>query len=87
MERILVIDDELSFRQLLCRTLQTKGFFAIEAANCRDAILAAAGQTPDLIVCDVEMPDGTGHDVFEALKENASPATIPFIFMNGQLPG
>ena len=84
METILVIDDEPSFRQLLRRTLQAKGFCVLEAANCQEAILAAAGQTPDLIVCDVEMPDGTGHDVFEALKGNPATSTIPFIFMTGR---
>ncbi|HUD45493.1 MAG TPA: response regulator [Candidatus Baltobacteraceae bacterium] len=84
METILLIDDEPSFRRLLRCALQTKGFIVLEAENCHDSILKAIAQVPDLIVCDVEMPDGTGHDVFEALKENPTTSTIPFIFMTGK---
>ena len=84
MKTILVIDDELSFRQLLCRALPAKQFVAVEAGTCRDAILTATAQLPDLIVCDVELPDGNGHDVFDALKENSATSAIPFIFMTGK---
>ena len=83
MKTILVIDDEVSFREVLLRALRAKGFLVLEAANCRSAILAATDQVPDLIVCDVEMPDGTGHDVFDALKAKTSTSAIPFIFMTG----
>jgi two-component system, NtrC family, sensor kinase len=84
MESILVIDDEPSLRQPLRLALQAKGFVVLEAANCRDGILSATAQAPDLIVCDVDLPDGTGHGVLEALKENSATSTIPFIFMTGQ---
>jgi len=84
MESILVIDDEPSFRHPLRLGLQAKGFVVLEAANCRDGILAANAQTPDLIVCDVELPDGTGHDVLKALQSNSATSAIPFIFMTGQ---
>ena len=83
MDSILVVDDESSFRTLLSRTLREKGFVALEAATCRDAILEAVAQLPDLIVCDVNLPDGTAHDVLEALRDNAATSTIPFIFTTG----
>ena len=84
MESILLIDDEASFRHPLRLCLKAKGFDVLEAGNCRDAILAATAKAPDLIVCDVELPDGTGHDVLEALKGNSATSTIPFIFMTGR---
>lgn len=84
MNTILVIDDEPSLRKTLRQALLGKGFVALEAANCRDGIYAATAHTPDLIVCDIEMPDGTGHDVFDALKENPTTSTIPFIFVTGK---
>jgi signal transduction histidine kinase len=84
MDTILVIDDEPSLRMTMRLTLQAEGFVVLEAGNCRDAILAAKAHAPGLIVCDVEMPDGTGHDVFEALKQNPTTSTIPFIFITGK---
>jgi two-component system NtrC family sensor kinase len=84
VKTILVIDDDLSLRQLMCRAFPANDFFALEAGTCRDAILAATAQVPDLIVCDVELPDGTGHDVFDTLKQNSITSAIPFIFMTGK---
>jgi signal transduction histidine kinase len=84
VKTILIIDDDLSFRQLLRRALPAKEFCAVEAGTCRDAILTATAQVPDLIVCDVELPDGTGHDVFDVLKEHSATSAIPFIFMTGK---
>jgi two-component system, NtrC family, sensor kinase len=83
METILLIDDEQSLRRPMRLALQAKGFAVLEAANCRDAIQAATDQGPDLIVCDVELPDGTGHDVLKALQGNSATLAIPFIFMTG----
>jgi len=84
METILVIDDELTLRLPLRLALQAKGFAVLEAANCRDAICTAKSKVPDVIVCDVEMSDGTGHEVLQALKENPATSAIPFILMTGQ---
>ncbi len=80
---ILVIDDEASFRQPLRLSLQAKGFATLEAATCQDGIHTAKAQKPDLIVCDVDLPDGTGHKVLEALKDDPATSAIPFIFMTG----
>jgi len=84
METILLIDDEEPIRLPLRMALKARGFAVLEAANCRDGIQAATSKLPDVIVCDVDMPDGTGHQVFEALKGNQATSAIPFIFMTGQ---
>ncbi len=83
METILVVDDESSMRQPLCIALRSKGFLVLEADNCRDGVQTAKTRKPDLIVCDINLADGTGHDVFDALKGNGATSTIPFIFMTG----
>src|SRR5665213_1050355 len=83
METILLIDDESSFRRLLRLALEAKGFAALEAATCQEGILSAKTHGPDLIICDVEMPDGTGHAVLDTLKGNSMTSAIPFIFMTG----
>jgi len=84
METILVIDDEPAIRNALCIALQGKGFVVLEADSRRQGILAAACQTPDLIVCDLDLPDGTGHDVLDVLKRQPATSAIPFIFMTGR---
>jgi PAS domain S-box-containing protein len=84
MESILVIDDETSFRQPLRLCLQAKGFDVLEADNCRDGVLAATAKSPNLIICDIDLHDGTGYDVLEALKGNFATSRIPFIFMTGR---
>jgi two-component system, NtrC family, sensor kinase len=83
METILVIDDEPALRNSLQLALRRRGFVTLEAATCQEGINAAAAQAPDLIVCDVELPDGTGYLVLESLKTNPTTSAIPFIFMTG----
>jgi signal transduction histidine kinase len=83
METILVVDDDLPLRQVLRLSLQGKAFNVLEATTCQEAILASTANAPDLIVCDVDLGDGTGHDVLDALKKNSATSAIPFIFMTG----
>jgi PAS domain S-box-containing protein len=83
MDTILVIDDDASFRKTLQATLQAGGYATREAADPLDGIAKAIAQLPDLIVCDVEMPDGSGFDVLDALRKIPSTSTIPFIFVTG----
>ncbi|HEY3857495.1 MAG TPA: ATP-binding protein [Verrucomicrobiae bacterium] len=83
METVLVIDDESSMRQPLCIALRFKGFHVLEATCCQEGICLAKTKQPNLIVCDVNMQDGTGHDVLDALKDNPATSSIPFIFMTG----
>jgi CheY-like chemotaxis protein len=81
--RIWELDPDLQIVLCTAYSEKARGFAVLEAANCRDGILAATAQAPDLIVCDVELPDGTGHDVLEALHGNSATSAIPFIFMTG----
>src|SRR5579863_8439916 len=83
MESVLVIDDDSSLRDFVQLALRAKGFNALTAANCRDGITAAQAYPPDIIVCDVDMPDGTGYDVLSALRRHTSTAAVPFVFITG----
>lgn len=78
---VLVIDDEAELREELLDILTFEDFNAIEAANGTEGIAKAREESPDLIICDVGMPDMDGYQVLEALQKDSSTATIPFIFL------
>ncbi|MAU12122.1 MAG: hypothetical protein CL607_20035 [Anaerolineaceae bacterium] len=78
---ILVIDDEAELREELLDILTFEDFNAIEAANGTEGIAKARQESPDMIICDVGMPDMDGYQVLEALQKDSSTATIPFIFL------
>jgi two-component system, sensor histidine kinase and response regulator len=82
-KKILVIDDEDDYREVIAATLETKGYVVIEAANGSDGLAAAKEHHPDLVLCDVKMPKMDGHSLLAALKEDPACTSIPFIFLTG----
>lgn len=84
MTKILVIDDEESIRENLLELLEAEEFETIGAENGVVGIKLATEQIPDLILCDVMMPESDGYDVIKALRSNSATATIPFIFLTAK---
>jgi DNA-binding NarL/FixJ family response regulator len=84
MKKILVIEDEPEMRRNITRLLRYHDYITIAAANGRDGIEAARREKPDLILCDVMMPELDGHGVLQALQTDASLAQIPFIFLTAK---
>ncbi|BAZ13850.1 two component transcriptional regulator, AraC family protein [Calothrix sp. NIES-4071] len=80
---ILVIEDNAVTRNLYIDGLSAEGFNTIGAENGTIGIQKAQLHLPDLIVCDISMPDINGYDVLTALKEDPVTAIIPFIFLAG----
>ncbi|MEP6772015.1 MAG: response regulator, partial [Polaromonas sp.] len=68
MARILVIEDETHIRANLLRFVRLEGHEAIEAVNGAAGLQAAKDQMPDLIFCDVMMPQMSGMEVLAALQ-------------------
>ena len=66
---ILVIDDEVQIRKLLDITLRSNGYRVTEAESAHEGLIKAANHPPDLILLDLGLPDGNGHDVLEKLRE------------------
>jgi two-component system CheB/CheR fusion protein len=67
--RILVVEDHEASRNTMCRLLATLGH-EVQAADCvKSAKQLAHGQRFDLVVSDLGLPDGTGHDLMRWLKE------------------
>ena len=80
-EKILVIEDERLTRKNLISFLTSEGFDTLEASNGRIGIELAQTHLPDLIICDILMPELDGYDVLITLQQQLSTAAIPFIFL------
>ena len=83
VKRILVIDDEAKLRKQFVALLSLEGFTVIEARNGREGVELARKEKPDLVVCDITMPEMNGHRVLETLRAEALTAHLPFIFLTG----
>jgi YesN/AraC family two-component response regulator len=84
-KKILVIEDEAQTRDIFLRCLTFEGFLALAAESGTAGIAQATLHRPDLIVCDIMMPDLDGYQVLKTLHKNASTVTIPFIFLTAKV--
>jgi signal transduction histidine kinase len=84
MTKILVIDDEQDIRDKILKVLEYEGFETMSAENGRIGIQMAKKHSPDLIICDVLMPELSGYGVLTELRSELSTATIPFIFLTAK---
>lgn len=80
MKKILIIEDEELLRANTVQILKFEDFSTVEANNGCTGIQLAKEYLPDLILCDVMMPQVDGYGVLAALRQNPATATIPFIF-------
>ncbi len=85
MQTILVIEDEAQTRKVLLNCLKFEGYKAIEADNGRTGIKLAQEHHPDLIVCDIMMPDIDGYGVLSMLRQTISTLAIPVIFLTAKV--
>ena len=83
-KRILIIEDQPQMLRNLALMLSLEGYEVFTAANGRLGVETAIKQIPDLVICDVMMPELDGHGVVQALRAEASTATIPFIFLTAR---
>lgn len=84
MTRILVIEDEAESRDIFLDSLEAEGFEAIAAENGRVGVVKAQEHLPDLVICDIVMPELDGYGVLTTLRQNPLTATIPFIFLSAK---
>ncbi|GAA0558972.1 response regulator transcription factor [Paractinoplanes ferrugineus] len=72
-QRLLVVDDEATVRELLAATLRFAGFRVTSAATAGEAIASATEDPPDLVLLDVMLPDTDGFEVVRQLREQRMP--------------
>lgn len=83
-KKILVIEDEPEMRRNITSLLRYCHYEPIAAENGQRGVEAARREKPDLILCDVMMPELDGHGVLQALQMDESLARIPFIFLTAK---
>ncbi|MEP6279742.1 MAG: response regulator, partial [Nonlabens ulvanivorans] len=84
MKKILIIEDDAALRENTAELLELSDFEVITAANGRLGIEQAQNNKPDVIVCDIMMPEVDGYGVLEALSLDVSTNQIPFIFLSAR---
>ncbi len=84
MAKILVIEDEDPLREDILETLECLYFEGIGGENGVVGVQLAQIHLPDLIICDIMMPELDGYGVLNALRQNPETATIPFIFLSAK---
>lgn len=84
MKKILVIEDEPEMRRNLTTVLRLEKFHPLAAENGRVGVELAKKEKPDLILCDVMMPELDGYGVIAALHADPGTVTIPFIFLTAK---
>ena len=84
MKKILIIEDEPEMRRNITALLGYYDYQPIAAENGRAGVAAARREKPDLILCDVMMPELDGYGVLQALQTDAGLAQIPFIFLTAK---
>jgi len=81
-KKVLIIDDEEDFCFFVRENLMSTGMFDVfVATNGRYGIKLARQENPDIILLDLMMPDLTGEEVADELKDHAGTAEIPIIFV------
>ncbi|MCK4963194.1 MAG: response regulator transcription factor [Anaerolineales bacterium] len=81
MNKILVIDNEFEIVEMISDILSIHDYEVKTALDGKDAIKSAIQFHPDLILCDISMPETNGYAVLKALRNDKRTHAIPFIFL------
>jgi len=84
MKSILVIDDNKDIRENTAEILDLAGYKTFTAENGKRGVEMALKEKPDVIVCDIMMPELDGYGVLHMLRKNTESQNIPFIFLTAK---
>ena len=79
--RILTIEDDITQRTMIQKTLEKRGYRVLTAENGERGVDMAREEKPDLILLDVMLPGINGQEVCKRLKANTATTGIPIIFL------
>lgn len=87
MAKVLVADDSASVRAIVERVLREKQIDVVSASSGSEAIEHFRREEPDLVVCDVIMPDMEGYEICQAVREHPRLGDTPVLLMSGIVNG
>ncbi|NMG09553.1 response regulator [Brasilonema sp. UFV-L1] len=84
MQTILVIEDDLTYQHCLNDFLESQEFQVLLANDGKSGLSTIQKQKPDLVICDIQLPEMDGYGVLQSLRQNPTIANIPFIFLTSE---
>ncbi|MBD2438937.1 PleD family two-component system response regulator [Nostoc sp. FACHB-110] len=84
MTKILVIEDQEDVRKIIVEILKAENFYVMDAENGKVGINLIQTEIPDLVICDITMPELDGYEVVTWTRENSETEAIPFIFLTAK---
>ncbi|MBN2236498.1 MAG: response regulator [Bacteroidales bacterium] len=81
INKILIIEDENDLRNEIVDILNFENFIVFDAANGKEGLNIAFSQLPDLIICDIMMPEMDGMEVLKKIRSTPETILTPFIFI------
>jgi CheY-like chemotaxis protein len=82
--KVLAVDDDAAARELVVRALAPAGFDVSTAASGREALAMAEENPPELVICDLVMPDVDGYEVVNQLRANPATRNATILILTGQ---
>src|SRR3954466_8079926 len=80
---VLVIDDDPKMRELISDILEPFGYKVVHAESSEEGLTIALISTPDVVLCDLMLPDSLGFETAKALSQYPSTQNVPIIFITG----
>jgi DNA-binding response OmpR family regulator len=84
MHKVLLIEDDTAVRENTAELIELSGYEVITAPNGKIGVSTAKNTLPDIIICDIMMPEMDGYGVIKELSSDLSTKHIPFIFLSAK---
>lgn len=86
MNKVLIIDDENQIRKLLSRMMELEGYEVFQAADCQSGMRQIEICSPEVVLCDVRLPDGNGVDLVLKIKKLFPQTEVILLTAHGNIP-
>lgn len=86
MSKVLIVDDENQLRNLLARIIGLEGYEVIQADSCKNGLKQLEQGNPEVVICDVRLPDGSGVELITEMKRLKPLTEIILLTAHGNIP-
>ena len=84
MKTVLLVEDDIVLRENTAELLELSNYKVIKASNGKTGITLAKKERPDIIICDIMMPELDGYSALKILSKSKLTKYIPFIFLSAK---